>query len=665
MNLVIVESPTKAKTISRFLGSDFVVRSSYGHVRDLPKSKLGVDVKNNFEPTYVIPEKSKKTIAELMNEAKKAGRLIIATDEDREGEAIAWHLKEVLGGREPERIVFHEITESAIREALKNPRPIDLKLVNAQQARRILDRLVGYELSPFLWRKIQYGLSAGRVQSVALRLIVEREREIETFKPEEYWQISVKLSHANSIFEAALTEIDGKEADRLAIKSESEAQKLAKDLSESTFEIGGVQIKEIKRRPLPPFTTSTLQQAAWQRLRFSAKQTMRLAQQLYEGVDLGSGPVGLITYMRTDSTNLSRESVEKARQYLNENFGSQYALPSPRFFKTKSRLAQEAHEAIRPTDPTLAPASIKNKLDRRQFKLYELVWQRFMASQMPEARIAQTLIRIVATKSNQKIYGLRASGQKLVFDGFMRIWPTKFGQVLLPELKEGDELKLEEVSPTQHFTEPPARYNDASLVKTLEEHGIGRPSTYAPTIATIESRGYVERDENRYFRPTAVGKAVNDMLVKHFPEIVDLGFTARMEEELDAIAQGKIPWVPVIKEFYQPFHSHLEIKEKEISRREATERPSNEVCDKCGRPMVIKLGRFGEFYACSGYPKCKNTKKIPQPSLGIKCPKCGEGEVVKRRTKAKKRIFYGCSRWPECDFASWKKPVIASENKEP
>lgn len=655
MNLVIVESPTKAKTISRMLPGDFAVRSSYGHVRDLPKSKMGIDLKNNFEPTYVIPEKSKKIVAELVKEAQKADRLIIATDEDREGEAIAWHLKEVLGGREPERIVFHEITESAIKEALKNPRPIDLKLVDAQQARRILDRLVGYELSPFLWRKIQYGLSAGRVQSVALRLIVEREREIEAFKPEEYWQIAAKLRKADSVFEAALTDIDGKELGQFDIKSEADAQKLANDLEKANFKVESVQTKEIKRRPLPPFTTSTLQQAAWQRLRFSAKQTMRLAQQLYEGVDLGSGPVGLITYMRTDSTKLALESVALARQYLEMNLGHQYALPSPRFFKTKSHLAQEAHEAIRPTDPGRTPDSVKDVLDRRQFRLYELIWQRFTASQMPETVISQTSAKIKAS-AGEKVYGLRASGQKVVFDGFMRIWPTKLSEVLLPELKENDGLKLDEVLPTQHFTEPPPRYNDASLVKTLEEYGIGRPSTYAPTIAAIESRGYVERDEKRYFRPTAVGKAVNDILVKHFPEIVDFGFTALMEEELDEIALGKMPWVLVIKEFYEPFHKHLEIKEKEVSRQEATERPSDEICDKCGRPMVIKLGRYGEFFACSGWPECKNTKKIPKPTLGIKCPRCGEGEVVMRRTKARKRIFYGCSRWPACDYASWKKP---------
>lgn len=675
MDLVIVESPTKARTISRMLPGNFVVASSYGHVRDLPKSKMGVDLKENFNPTYVIPEKSKKVVSELKEKAAKASRLILATDTDREGEAIAWHLIKALGldevknprlpdGQEKlkikkiDRIVFHEITQQAIEEALKAPRDIDMNLVDAQQARRILDRLVGYELSPFLWKKIAYGLSAGRVQSVALRLIVEREREIEAFKPEEYWTIVAKLLKIKNqkskikedeAFEAALVKIDGEVIPQLGIKIKEEAEKIVVDLRNADFQVADVTKKETKRRPSPPFTTSTLQQTAWQRLRFSAKQTMRIAQQLYEE--------GYITYMRTDSTNLSTDSVVKAKLFLEENLGKEYALASARFFKTKSKLAQEAHEAIRPTDPGRAPDVIKDKLDRAQFRLYDLIWRRFVASQMPEALLAETRVEIGA-KSETQTYGLRALGQKIIFDGFLKVWPTKINEVVLPDLKTGDRLELLQILPSEHHTEPLPRYNDASLVKALEEYGIGRPSTYAPTIATIETRQYIERDEKRHLQPTAIGKAVNDLLVKHFPEIVDYGFTAKVEEELDDIAEGKRKWVPVVKEFYGPFHKNLLEKEKEVTRREATERPAEdgEVCDKCGRPMVRKIGRYGEFLACSGYPSCKNIKKIPKPTLGIKCPKCDQGEVVMRRTKAKHRIFYGCSRWPECDFASWKKP---------
>jgi len=687
MKLVIVESPTKAKTIARFLSSDFVVRSSYGHVRDLPKSKLGVDVKNNFEPTYVIPAKAKKVISELADEVKNANAVILATDEDREGEAIAWHLAQALGlnARElpitppalapgerrrsgnyqlpkVERIVFHEITQRAIEDALKNPRGIDMNLVDAQQARRILDRLVGYELSPFLWRKIRYGLSAGRVQSAALRLIVEREREIEKFKPQNYWTIDVKLEARKTKhksageFEARLIKIDGENIPEPGITDKTEAEKISEELKRSKFKVAKVTKRETLRRPLPPFTTSTLQQTAWQWLRISARQTMMLAQQLYEN--------GFITYMRTDSTNLSRESVDEMRRFLISQLGERYALPSPRFFATKSKLAQEAHEAIRPTDPNRTPESLKKDLNPRQYKLYDLIWKRSVATQMPEAVLSQTSVEIAAENTIAS-YSLRANGQSIVFDGFLRIWPGRVEEKLLPELaEENDALSLKEVIPSQHSTEPPPRYTDASLVKALEEYGIGRPSTYAPTIGTLETRGYVERDEKRSLKPATAGILVTELLEKHFPDVVDYGFTATIENELDEIAEGKRRWVPVVKEFYGPFHKNLEAKEKEVTRKEATERPSDEVCDKCGRPMVTKYGRYGPFLACSGYPECKNIKKIPKQTLGIKCPKCKEGDIVMRRTKTKKRVFYGCSRWPECDFASWKKPSGDSNGNE-
>jgi DNA topoisomerase-1 len=658
MNLVIVESPTKAKTISRFLGRDFLVKSSYGHIRDLPKSELGVDIKNNFKPTYVIPEKSKKIISELKKDAQKAEVVILATDEDREGEAIAWHLTEALGLGNSElpqvkRIVFHEITERALKEALQNPRGIDMNLVNAQQARRILDRLVGYELSPFLWRKVHAGLSAGRVQSAALRLIVERERERERFKPQEYWTITASLKKLDpkskpEKFEALLVEINRESIPQFGIKTKEEAEKIASKLKQATFEVEKIEKKETKRKPLPPFTTSTLQQAAWQFLRFSAKQTMRLAQELYEN--------GYITYMRTDSTNLSAEALEAAKNFLKKEFGERYVLSIPRQFVTKSKLAQEAHEAIRPTNPNLTPAALKKDLAPRQLKLYDLIWRRFLASQMPEAELDQTLVDIAA-KVKKDTYTLRASGQIIRFDGFLRIWRSKIEERELPQLEKGEGLELIEVIPLQHFTEPPPRYTDASLVKALEEYGIGRPSTYAPIIATLEMRNYVERDERKTLKPTGIGIIVTELLEKHFPTIVDYGFTALIENELDEIAKGQREWVPVVREVYLPFHENLLAKEKEVTRKEATERPSEEICDKCGRPMVTKYGRFGPFLACSGFPECKNVKKIPRETLGIKCPKCGKGEIVLRRTKTKKRNFYGCSRWPECDFASWKKPA--------
>ncbi|QQG42570.1 MAG: type I DNA topoisomerase [Candidatus Giovannonibacteria bacterium] len=669
MKLVIVESPTKAKTISQFLGKDsatageFVIESSYGHVRDLPKSQLGVDVENNFQPKYIVPLKARKNVSALKKKAAKAEKIILATDEDREGEAIAWHLLSALGLEDrPEdnilRIVFHEITKKAIEKALKNPRDIDMHMVNAQQARRILDRLVGYKLSPFLWQKVARGLSAGRVQSVAVRLIVEREAEIDAFKKEEYWTIegifSAKGGSASSgkkddnSFKGELYKIGEKVLEKFDIKNETEAKKILDKLEGKNAEVISVEKSAEERHVPPPFTTSTLQQAAFQRLRMSAKETMRNAQRLYEE--------GYITYMRTDSLNLSQESLSEAAGWIKENLGGKYLLPKPRIFKTKSKSAQEAHEAIRPTDPSRRPEDLKKSTDPREARLYELIWRRFISSQLPSAVLENT-------KADIDIDGhtFRANGTRLVFDGFLKIYQMKFSENILPELREKEGLKTESIAPIQHFTEPPPRFNEASLVKALEKNGIGRPSTYAPTIATIQDRGYVEKDEQRRLRPTETGKIVNAMLVENFPEIVDISFTAKMEEGLDEIAEGRREWPPVIREFYEPFSKHLETKYESVDSQKIEEK-TDESCPNCGKPIVIKRGRFGRFMACSGFPECKTTKKLPEPALNIKCPKCLEGDVVRRRGKKNGRYFFGCSRWPACDFVSWTLP--GREKKE-
>lgn len=661
-NLVIVESPTKARTISRFLGNDFVVESSFGHVRDLPRSKLGVDVENNFKPQYVIPRKAAANVKKLRAEAVRAEKIILATDEDREGEAIAWHLISALGLEDKpedkiERIVFHEITPRAIEEALKNPRDINTKRVNAQQARRILDRLVGYKLSPFLWKKVYRGLSAGRVQSVAVRLIVEREREIQEFKPEEFWSIEALLSKNQELaigsqkFVAGLVKINNEALDKFAIRDKEATDKIIKDLSDAEWMVAGMEKRAVSKNPLPPFTTSTLQQESFRRLGFSAKQTMMLAQQLYEGMELGEESAGLITYMRTDSVNLSEDSLKEAHRFLAKEMGEEYSLPSPRRFKTKSKGAQEAHEAIRPTDPWRTPESIQQFLDRRQYKLYDLIWKRFIATQMPPAIFDATSVDI-----RTKNYIFHATGQMMKFDGFLKIYPMKFAEITLPELAPQEKLKLQELKPTQHFTEPPPRYNEASLVKILEKNGIGRPSTYAPTLSTIQDRGYAERYERRYLKPTETGFIVNDLLVEHFPAIVDIQFTAKMEEEFDEIAAGNKEWQPVIREFYEPFTKHLEEKYEEVKKHEVME-TTEEICEKCGKPMIVKMGRFGKFLACSGFPECRNTKTLKggPDTIDMKCIKCAGGEIIVRRTKRGK-IFYGCSRYPECDYASWTDP---------
>ena len=685
MYLILVESPVKGNTIQRFLGSNYKVLSSYGHIRDLPKSELGVDIEKDFTPKYIIPLKSRKVIKLLKDEVKKSETIILATDSDREGEAIAWHLSQALnlnGGIPYKRIVFHEITKSAIKEALKNSRKIDMNLVDAQQARRILDRLVGYKLSPFLWKKVARRLSAGRVQSVAVRLVAEREREIQNFVPQEYWDIVAhlkKLTETRSLlseFEALLIKKDGKVIPKLGIKSKKEAEKIVKDLENTevdesnvsssrcarlrracVYKVVNVDKKETKRNPLPPFTTSTLQQTAWQRFRFPARFTMQIAQQLYE--------TGLITYHRTDSFNLSDLSLFAAKKFITENYGKKYWAGFLRRYKTKTLGAQEAHEAIRSTYSAKTPESLK--LQDNQFKLYDLIWRRFIACQMSQAIFDATVIDIEAGK-----YTFRSTGQILKFDGFLKIYPMKFEEKELPTMEENEILKLIKLLPSQHFTQPPPRYSEATLIKTLEQEGIGRPSTYAPILSTIQDRNYIEKDENKKFRPTEIGIVVNDLLVAHFPKIVDIKFTAGIEEDLDKIALGQKKWVPLLKEFYAPFEENLKKKYLEVSKKDITEKPTEKICPKCKAPLLIRLGKYGRFYACSKFPKCKYTESLEKNTLGVKCPKCQkveedksssspfagarEGKIVEKRTK-KRKIFYGCNQWPKCDFALWDKPT--------
>ncbi len=678
MKLVIVESPTKAKTISRFLSRDFCVESSYGHLRDLPKSKLGIDLDHDFEPQYIIPMKSKKRVNELKKLSEKAEEVVLASDEDREGEAIAWHLVQALGleNHKPQitnhkqntkqkiikRIVFHEITEKAIEEALKNPRGIDQNLVDAQQARRVLDRLVGYKLSPFLWKKLYRGLSAGRVQSAAMRLIVEREREIEKFNPDEYWIIAAKLGKnegkrdsLSEKFEAKLAKKDGKPLEKLAVKNKQEADAILKELENARYRVSKVESKEIRRQPFPPFITSTLQQTSANKFGYSAKKTMIASQRLYES--------GLITYMRTDSVNLSNESLEAAASFIKKNIGQEFAPDAPRRFKTKSKTAQEAHEAIRPASLSAAPDALKEKLQPDQYRVYNLIWKRFLACQMKEAIFDSTSAEIQAAPDmpdgsrggRASRFTFRANGSTMKFAGWTKIYETAFSESLLPLLEENEILNLEKLNAEQHFTEPPPRYSEATLIKTLEEYGIGRPSTYAPTLSTIQDRNYAEKNEQKKFKPTEIGIMVNDLLMEHFPDIVNLEFTAKMEDDLDQIADGKEKWRVVLKNFYEPFAANLEKKYETVEKRDMTEK-TDEVCGKCGKPMIIKHGRFGRFIACSGFPECRTTKPLPPVSLDIKCPKCQEGEIVQRKTR-KGRIFYGCSRYPDCDLATWQKPT--------
>lgn len=637
MNLIIVESPTKAKTIQKFLGGDYSIMSSYGHVRDLPKSSLGIDIENNFQPKYINIVKARKNITALKNGLKNADQVFLATDPDREGEAIAWHLLYALGLNDYKRITFHEITDQAIKNSLQSPKKIDLDLVNAQQARRILDRLVGYKLSPFLWKKIARGLSAGRVQSVALRLVVEREEEIKKFVPQEYWSVKA-LFKKEKEFEALLVKINNKRISKLEIKTEKEAKKILSDLKESSYIVKKIEKKEIRRSPFPPFTTSTLQQQAWKKLKFSSKFTMQIAQQLYEE--------GHITYHRTDSLNLSETAIKSAKNFIEKEYGKEYSRQKR--FKTKG-IAQEAHEAIRPTSVEKIPENIK--LNSNQNKLYDLIWRRFTGSQMSEAVFDSTKIEITAEK-----YGFQVNGSMLKFDGFLRVYPVKYKEENLPLIKEKEKLNLKKIDIEQHFTKPPARYNEASLIKTLEENGIGRPSTYAPTISTIQERNYIQKDDSKRFFPTQMGETVNNLLINHFPKIVDLKFTAKMENDLDKIAKGEKEWVAIIKNFYEPFAKNLECKYEEIKDKKKEIKTTDKKCPECGNNLVVKFGRFGEFLACSNFPECRYTSPLKKDSLGIKCPVCKEGDVIEKKTK-KGKTFYGCSKWPKCNFAAWDKPT--------
>ncbi len=701
--LVIVESPTKAKTISKFLGKGYVVQSSFGHIRDLPKGKFGVDVEHDFEPKYVIPTKSRKTVTALKKTAKKAESILFATDEDREGEAISWHLAQLLDvpSEKAQRIVFHEITPEAIHHALEHPRGINQHLVDAQQARRILDRLVGYELSPFLWRKITKGLSAGRVQSVALRLIVEREREIEAFKAQEYWTIEATFLPKAGMFKARLYKRDDTILDKFAVQTEKDAHDIVRGCKGARYGISAVLKKDTKRSAPAPFTTSTLQQESNKRLRFSAKQTMMIAQQLYEGVETDGGMEGLISYMRTDSVNLSERFLAESADAIKKIFGDRYAA-GPRTYATKSKLAQEAHEAIRPTVPSRTPESLQHILSEQQFKLYDLIWRRAIASQMPDALFEATIID-VASKDADAQYVFRAAGQTMRFDGFTAAFPIDTTETLLPAVEQGADTLCEKIEPLQHFTKPPARYSEAALVKALEEHGIGRPSTYAPTISTIIARNYVQREDSR-LKPTELACMVNDLLVQHFPSIVDYQFTAHMEDSFDTIAEGKQDWVPVLREFYTPFKELLTKKDAELTKDKVMAEVTDVICDTCGKPMVVRMSRYGKFLACSGFPECKHTKQLENEGDGeqsdeteeaplcdlcgskmakkrgrfgmfwgcsnyptcksIKplakdilgpCPKCEKGSIVRRRTKRGK-TFYGCNKYPDCDYTSWTKP---------
>ncbi len=671
--LVIVESPTKARTVGRFLGRDYVVEASIGHIRDLPANRLGVDVEHGFAPRYVIPAKKKDVVKKLKNQAREAQDVYLATDPDREGEAISWHLTEALNLKDPQhvhRVEFHEITRDAIARAFAAPREINRRLVEAQQARRILDRLVGYSLSPLLRRKIsKRGLSAGRVQSVAVRLIVDREREIENFVQKEYWTIQAELAKERGSgrsrsrsFTANLVQINGQKAE---IPDEATATRLGDDLKRSTFEVVDVREREVQRHPAAPFTTSTLQQEASRKLGFSAKRTMAVAQQLYEGISLaGEGNVGLITYMRTDSTNVAASAQSEALDFVRRVYGPEYAPATPRVYRTRAKGAQEAHEAIRPTDVRRTPEGVKASLTQDQVRLYKLIWQRFVASQMASAVYESVTVDVAAGPSAaDRPYLLRATGSTVKFKGFTVVYTEghdegdadeEGAQRPLPPLSVGDRLRLEKLIPEQHFTQPPPRYTDATLVKALEENGVGRPSTYAPTLSTIQERGYVERS-GRQLRPTELGKLVTDLLAEHFPDIIDVGFTAGMEEKLDDIANEGAPWVGILQAFYPPFEETLRRADERIPRVSLEPEPAGELCDKCGMPMVIKHGRFGKFIACSNYPACRNAKSFAV-KLGVRCPRCADGELVEKRTR-RGRLFYSCARYPECDFATWQRPL--------
>jgi len=655
--LVIVESPAKARTISKFLGRGYTVKASIGHIRDLPKSQFGVDVDNNFEPHYITIRGKGKILNELRESVKKSERVLLATDPDREGEAISWHLIEALklDPTQPNRIQFHEITEEAVKNALKSPRTINKDLVDAYQARRVLDRIVGYKLSPLLWEKVKAGLSAGRVQSVAVRLITDREEEIRNFVPQEYWTLTaVLLAGGGARFRARFW---GRGEEKMDLPDRAAVDRVLADIANALFIVKSVKRSQRRRRPAPPFTTSTLQQEASRKLRFSARKTMNIAQQLYEGLSIGpEGTVGLITYMRTDSTNVAAAAQREAQRFIDERFGSQFRPPTPPVYRSREG-AQQAHEAIRPTSVWRDPEQVRPYLTRDQYRLYKLIWERFIASQMADAVFDTLTVDIAAGD-----YLFRATGSTLQFEGFMKVYmegtdeePAGDDEQRLPgDLEAGQVLECVGLEPEQHFTQPPPRYTEATLVKALEEQGIGRPSTYAQIIDTIVKRGYVEIKDRRFY-PTELGTIVVELLKQHFPQIIDVEFTALMEAQLDRIEEGQVDWVDVVEEFYGPFQEALQRAQKEMKVVELEDEVTDEVCEKCGRNLVVKRGRYGKFLACPGYPECKFTKPLVEET-GVVCPKCGQGHVVQRRTR-RGRTFYGCNRYPDCDFTSWQPPA--------
>ncbi|WP_283684182.1 type I DNA topoisomerase [Clostridium perfringens] len=649
--LVIVESPAKAKTIEKYLGKNYVVEASMGHVRDLPKSQLGVDIENEYNPKYITIRGKGELLSKLRKLAKKSDKIYLATDPDREGEAISWHLANVLKIDENEncRIEFNEITKAAVKNSIKHPRKINCNLVDAQQARRVLDRLVGYEISPLLWRNVKWGLSAGRVQSAALKLICDREEEIKKFNPEEYWTVDVKLKKGKKSFPVKLTTKNKK---KIEIKNKEQADQIIDELKENEYIVSKIKKGTKNKNPLAPFTTSTLQQEASKKLNFMTKKTMSVAQQLYEGVEVKKfGTVGLITYMRTDSVRISKEAQEKALNFIDETYGKEYVPEEPRVYKGKKNI-QDAHEAIRPTYVEITPEIAKANLSNDQYKLYTLIWKRFIASQM-----ATCVLNTNSLEIKNGDYTLRASGSTIKFDGFMKVYEYISGEeeesVLLPELEENEVLKEESIEGKQHFTQPPARYSEAAFVKLLEEKGIGRPSTYVPTISTLISRKYVDR-EKKILIPTELGFIVNDILSNYFKQIVDTDFTAEMEVKLDNVEAGKESWTHIVDEFFTPLKEDIEKAEKEISKVIIEDKVSDVPCDKCGRLMVIKHGRFGDFLACPGYPECQNTKPIVE-EVDANCPLCG-GKILVKRSKKGNR-FYGCSNYPECNFVSWYEPT--------
>lgn len=646
--LVIVESPTKAKTIDKYLGRNYKVVASKGHLRDLPKSRMGVNIEEGFEPDYISIRGRGDTIKELRKLAKKAEKVFLASDPDREGEAIAWHLSYLLDldRNEPNRVVFNEITKAAVKEAFKHPRKIDQDLVDAQQARRILDRIVGYSISPLLWKKIKRGLSAGRVQSTALKIIIDREKQISAFKPEEYWKLTAKFKKGRSQFEA---DFYGKEGKKLDLNNEDQVNQILTLLDEKEpFTVDKVEEGTRQRQPYAPFTTSTMQQDAANRLNFRTGKTMMVAQQLYEGISIKGNTVGLITYMRTDSTRISASAREMACRYIESTYGKNYLGPGQK--GNKQQGAQDAHEAIRPSDVTFTPESIKDSLSKDQYRLYALIWSRFMASQM-----ANAVFDTIRADISQHSVNFRAKGSRIKFEGFLKVYPTKSDKDnYLPALAQGDAVKLAKLDPSQHFTQPPARYTEAALVKVLEELGIGRPSTYAPTLETLRKRYYVKMEAKR-FMPTELGLIVNQVMEEYFPAIVNSDFTANMEGQLDDIEAGGQIWQEVLAEFYQMFEKDLHTAEDQMQEVEIKDEPAGFDCPECGHPMVIKIGRFGKFYACSNFPDCRHTQAIVK-EIGVTCPKCHEGQVVERKSK-KNRKFFGCSRYPDCDFVSWDQPI--------